>query len=107
MPRIEYRPSRRARPKESPRALALLTRILLSLALALALVIAACTVWALVLRPKSVPLPVSGPAPPVSPDTGGFTGRGRLRCPTADSPPALVILQASFPWFPGDRPFSE
>jgi flagellar basal body-associated protein FliL len=44
---------------------------------------------------------------PVSPDAAIFTGLGRLRCPTAGPGPVLVILQASFPYFPGDRPFSE
>jgi flagellar basal body-associated protein FliL len=109
MPRIEYRPSRPAPPQGLPRFLALLCRIFLVLALALVLVIAAGTVYALALRPKSAPAPqpASGPAPPVSPDSAVFTGLGRLRCPTAGPAPGLVILQASFPDFPGDRPFSE
>jgi flagellar basal body-associated protein FliL len=109
MPRIEYRPSRTAPPQQPPRALALLSRILLILALALALFIVAGTVYALVLRPESAPAPqpVAGLTPPVSRDAAVFTGLGRLRCPTAGPKPGLVILQASFPYFPGDRPFSE
>jgi flagellar basal body-associated protein FliL len=87
--------------------LTLLWRILLALALVLALVIAAGTVYALALRPQNAPQPVSDPAPPLSPDAAIFTGLGRLRCPTAGDKPGLVILQASFPYFPGDRPFSE
>jgi flagellar basal body-associated protein FliL len=107
MPRIEYRPSRPAPPQGLPRFLALLCRVFLILALALVLVIATGTVYALVLRPKSAPQPVANPAPPVSPDAAVFTGLGRLRCPTAGPKPGLVILQATFPYFPGDRPFSE
>jgi flagellar basal body-associated protein FliL len=103
MPRIEYRPSRPA----PARILILLSRVLTVLALALVLVIAAGTFYALVFRPPGAPPPVSAPGPAPSPDASVFTGLGRLRCPTADPDPALVILQASFPWFPGDRPFSE
>jgi flagellar basal body-associated protein FliL len=86
-----------------------LSRIFLILVLALALVVAAGTVYALAFRPKSAPAPrpAPGPAPPVSSDAAIFTGLGRLRCPTAGPKAALVILQASFPYFPGDRPFSE
>jgi flagellar basal body-associated protein FliL len=107
MPRIEYRPSRP--PRQIPRFLVLLRRILLVLALGLVLVIAAGTVYALVLRPQSAPAtpPASGSAPPASRDAAVFTGLGRLRCPTAGPSPATVILQAAFPYFPEDRPFSE
>jgi flagellar basal body-associated protein FliL len=109
MPRIEYRPSRPRPPQRIPPALALLWRIFLALALVLVLVIAAGTVYALVIRPGKAPAPPSaaGPAPPASPDAAIFTGLGRLRCPTAGPNPGLVILQATFPYFPGDRPFSE
>jgi flagellar basal body-associated protein FliL len=84
-----------------------LCRALLALALTLALVIVGGTVYALAFRPKSAPAPSSGPAPSASPDAAIFTGLGRLRCPTAEPNAALVILQPSFPYFPGDRPFSE
>ena len=109
MPRIEYRPSRPSPAQQLPRGLTLLWRVLLLLALTLVLVIAAGTVYALVFRPKSTPAspPAAGPAPRVSPDAAIFTGLGRLRCPTAGDGPALVILQATFPYFPGDRPFAE
>jgi flagellar basal body-associated protein FliL len=102
MPRIEYRPSRSAPSRKTPRALALLCRVLLALALVLVLVIAAGTVYALVLRPKPVT------AKPVT-DTFSavFTGLGRLRCPTSGPNPGTVILQATFPYDPQDRPFSE
>jgi flagellar basal body-associated protein FliL len=117
MPRIEYRPSRPSPPRRVPPAPVLLFRVFLILALALALVIVAGTVYALAIRPKSIPQaaeqPASAPRPAgtsaqaVSPDAAIFTGLGRLRCPTAGPNPGLVILQASFPYFPGDRPFSE
>jgi flagellar basal body-associated protein FliL len=109
MPRIEYRPSRSASPRQIPRSLTLLCRVLLALALGLGLVIAAGTVYALAIRPKSAPAApsASGTPSPASPDTAVFTGLGRLRCPTAGPAPATVILQAVFPYFPGDRPFSE
>jgi flagellar basal body-associated protein FliL len=79
------------------------------LALGLGLAIAAGTVYALALRPKSAQAgpPASGSAPAASRDVAVFTGLGRLRCPTAGPSPATVILQAAFPYFPGDRPFSE
>jgi flagellar basal body-associated protein FliL len=106
MPRIEYRP---APPQGASRFLTLLWRSLLVLALALVLVIAGGTVYALAFRPKSAPAPQPGPGPatPVSSEAAIFTGLGRLRCPTAGPDTALVILQPSFPYFPGDRPFSE
>jgi flagellar basal body-associated protein FliL len=107
MPRIEYRPSRSRPAQPVPRGLALLCRIFLILALILVLVIAAGTVYALVFRPAPAPPAAPGPAPPVSPQAAIFTGLGRLRCSTGGPAPALVILQASFPYFPGDRPFSE
>jgi flagellar FliL protein len=84
-----------------------LCRVFLILVLVLVLVIAAGTVYALAFRPKSAPRSAPALAPPASPDAAIFTGLGRLRCPTAGPSPALVILQASFPYFPGDRPFSE
>jgi len=36
-----------------------------------------------------------------------FTGLGRLRIPTADTPPGTVILFVSFIYYPDDRAFSE
>jgi flagellar basal body-associated protein FliL len=87
--------------------LALLSRIILILVLALVLVIAVGTVYALALRPRTAPALAPPPPPAATPDAAVFTGLGRLRCPTAGPGPALVILQASFPYFPGDRPFSE
>jgi flagellar basal body-associated protein FliL len=109
MPRIEYRPSRPRPSQGVPPALTLLCRAFLILALALVLIIAAGTVYAFVFRPGSAPASRPDPAPalPVSPDAAIFTGLGRLRCPTAAPNPGLVILQATFPYFPGDRPFSE
>jgi flagellar basal body-associated protein FliL len=98
MPRIEYRP-------RHYRFLTLLCRILLVLVLTLALVIAGGTLYALVFRPQSAPAPV--PEPQVFPETAIFTGLGRLRCSTAEPGAALMIVQPSFPYFPGDRPFSE
>jgi flagellar basal body-associated protein FliL len=115
MPRIVYPPSRPGPPEHqaSPRFLTLLSRVLLVLALTLVLVIAAGTVYALAFRPKSASLPPgasgsgSGSALPVSGNAAIFTNLGRLRCPTAPPSQATVILQAAFPYNPGDRPFSE
>jgi len=36
-----------------------------------------------------------------------FTGIGQIRIPTADPQPGMVILFVSFPYYPGDRAFSE
>ena len=36
-----------------------------------------------------------------------FTGIGRLRIPTNDPQPGMVIIFASFVYYPEDRPFSE
>ena len=36
-----------------------------------------------------------------------FTGIGRLRIPTADPQPGMVILFVSFMYYPDDRAFSE
>lgn len=36
-----------------------------------------------------------------------FTGIGRMRIPTADPQPGMVILSVSFPYYPDDRAFSE
>ena len=36
-----------------------------------------------------------------------FTGIGRLRIPTADPQPGMVILFVSFTYYPDDRAFSE
>jgi flagellar basal body-associated protein FliL len=109
MPRVAYPPSRPGPARQPPRFLTLLCRVLLVLTLGLVLVIAAGTVYALVLRSKSASASpaAAGSLPPASPDAAVFTGLGRLRCPTAGSSPAMVILQAAFPYFPGDRPFSE
>ncbi|GHV74956.1 hypothetical protein AGMMS49940_22580 [Spirochaetia bacterium] len=115
MPRIEYKPPSRPRPAQPKnRGLQLVYRILLILALLLALVILGGTVYALAIRPKAA---ITGraafkengaPSSPVSgaaSETNIFTGLGRLRCPTAKA--GMVILQAAFPYYPGDRAFSE
>ncbi|MFP3043582.1 flagellar basal body protein FliL [Treponema primitia] len=108
MPRIEYRPS--GPPQRNPRSLVIFYRILLVIVLFLVLVILGGSLYALILRPKSaaVPVPPASPAAPLATgDANIFTGLGRLRCPTADPNPGMVILQAAFPYYPGDRPFSE
>jgi flagellar basal body-associated protein FliL len=92
-------------------------RALVVLALLLVLVILGGTFYALVFRPKATA--AAGKAaslPPVSSapsalfeaglsEASIFTGLGRLRCPTAGG--GMVILQATFPYYPGDRAFSE
>jgi flagellar basal body-associated protein FliL len=87
-------------------------RALVALALLLVLVILGGTLYALVFRSKPAAAdPAASPAP-VSPsaaaaETSIFTGLGRLRCPTAGVNPGTVIFRAVFPYYPGDRPFSE
>jgi flagellar basal body-associated protein FliL len=107
MPRIEYKPPFR-RPPSRPkiRGLLLFSRVLLALALFLALVILGGTLYALVFR-RAAPLPPAATAPPAGSEANIFTGLGRLRCPTAGANPGMVILQAAFPYYPGDRAFSE
>jgi flagellar basal body-associated protein FliL len=110
MSRIEYKPSFRRQPsRSSPRGLLIFSRALLVLALLLVLVILGGTIYALVFRPTAAQTPQAAP-PASSPDISDasiFTGLGRLRCPTAGSDPGMVILQAAFPYYPGDRAFSE
>ena len=93
----------------------ILYRMLLVLAMLLALIILAGTIYALAFRPKqaAVSSPFTPPASFGLESSGAsiFTGLGRLRCPTARNPagsdPGMVILQAAFPYHPGDKPFSE
>jgi flagellar basal body-associated protein FliL len=92
-------------------------RAFLILALLLALVILGGTLYALAFRPKpAVADPAASPTPvfpsvsavsAVAGEASIFTGLGRLRCPTAGVNPGMVILHAVFPYYPGDRPFSE
>ncbi|GHV26416.1 hypothetical protein AGMMS4952_06420 [Spirochaetia bacterium] len=98
-------------------------RILVVLALLLILAILGGSIYALATgspggrSPKATASPqASGrAAPSVSPSTtslaaaeaGIFSGLGRLRCPTAGDKPGMVILQAAFPYYPGDLSFSE
>jgi flagellar basal body-associated protein FliL len=90
-------------------------RILLILVLLLVLVILGGTVYALVLRPRAAPSPSTtssaasetGIADAGLSEASIFTGLGRLRCPTAGANPGMVILQTAFPYYPGDRAFSE
>jgi flagellar basal body-associated protein FliL len=110
MPRIEYRPSGPRSPERKSRPVLIFYRVLLVIALFLVLVILGGSLYALILRPKAT----ANLSPPVSPavslsagDANIFTGLGRLRCPTAEPNPGMVILQAAFPYYPGDRPFSE
>jgi flagellar basal body-associated protein FliL len=113
MPRIEYeyRPfGSQARRKKVSRLL-IFYRALLILALLLVLVILGGTLYVLVFRPKpAVAAPAASPtqvSPSSAAEAGIFTGLSRLRCPTAGDSPGMVILQAVFPYYPGDRPFSE
>jgi flagellar basal body-associated protein FliL len=114
MPRIEYKPP--ARPKN--RGILIVYRVLLVLALLLVLAILGGTLYALVFRPKAasvgnaLPSPPTATTPSAASEANIFTGLGRLRCPTAGgsiagAPPGMVILQAAFPYYPGDRAFSE
>ncbi|AEF84879.1 flagellar basal body-associated protein FliL [Treponema primitia ZAS-2] len=125
MSRREYRPTR-AKPaakkvpgtytsssrSKSPRAALGVYRTLMALVLLLILVILGGTLYALVLRPKPAASGSSHSGASSAPANGlagsseasMFTALGRLRCPAAGG---AVILQAVFPYYPGDRPFSE
>jgi flagellar basal body-associated protein FliL len=93
MKRIEERPSR---------FLLVLYRILAAAALALLLLILGGTLYALVFRRS----PSTGtPAPSPAAENRIFTGLGRLRVSTAGA--GTLILSVTFPYYPGDRPFSE
>jgi flagellar basal body-associated protein FliL len=105
MKRIEERPSR---------FLLILYRILMAAALVLLLLILGGTLYALVFRAPSPAAPPS--APPLPGGSGAsapgaesriFTGLGRLRASTAGPGAGTLILSVTFPYYPGDRPFSE
>ncbi|MDR1957249.1 MAG: flagellar basal body-associated FliL family protein [Treponema sp.] len=95
----------------------ILYRILLILLLALILVLAGVTVYALVFRNGGIrPLVTLPRLPSFTPQkrqeqipagTGMFTGIGRFRVVTADSPPMTVVLSIAFPYAPEDRAFAE
>jgi flagellar basal body-associated protein FliL len=85
-------------------------RVLLGTAAALALVLLAGTLYALVFRPGAEePPPQTRQSGLVqsSVDGGVFTGIGRIRAATAGPQSATVILSVTFPYPPGDRPFTE
>jgi flagellar basal body-associated protein FliL len=104
MKRIEERPSR---------FLLVLYRILAAAALGLLLLILGGTLYVLVFRSpppapsQAAPSSVAPPlvAPPLAAESRIFTGLGRLRVSTAGS--GTLILSVTFPYYPGDRPFSE
>ena len=83
-------------------------RFLLILVLCLVFIFAGGTVYSIL---RNDPPPVQ-----VKPDQHNihinaseqiFSGMGRLRLPVSGSHAATVILSISFPYDPGDRPFSE
>lgn len=108
MKRIEERPSR---------FLLVLYRILVVVMLVLLLLILGGSLYALVFRPSAglgsakSPASPAAPAPDAAPSPGAesriFTGLGRLRTSTAGPGSGTVILSVTFPYYPGDRPFSE
>jgi flagellar basal body-associated protein FliL len=93
----------------------ILYRILTAAALALLLTILGGTLYALVFRSSPAFRALESPAassPAASSPEGAagaesriFTGLGRLRVSTAGS--GTLILSVTFPYYPGDRPFSE
>ncbi|MDR0721695.1 MAG: flagellar basal body-associated FliL family protein [Treponema sp.] len=96
----------------------ILYRFLWVLVLLLILVLAGVTVYALVLRnPGARPLytlpdrvlPVfSRKAQPEAQATDGmFTGIGRFRVVTADTPPMTIVISIAFPYRSTDRAFAE
>jgi flagellar basal body-associated protein FliL len=93
-------------------------RILGILVLLLILVLAGITVYALVLRtPGSPPLytlptrliPAFSQKAPrgQSPTDGIFTGIGRFRVVTADTPPMTIVISIAFPYNSADIAFTE
>ncbi|MDR2534414.1 MAG: flagellar basal body protein FliL [Treponema sp.] len=86
---------------------------MLIICLALILFLAGGTIYGLIFR-KSKPL-YTIPAAPASPlgqeppvkGEGIFTGIGRLRVVTGDTPPVTVVISVAFPYNPQDGPFTE
>jgi flagellar basal body-associated protein FliL len=81
-------------------------RVLLIIILLILTILLGGTLYALIVRdePDAPPPPVSAPA---GAETAVFTGLGRLRVPTAGPEGGTVVLSVAFPYYPGDRPFSE
>ncbi|MDR2797338.1 MAG: flagellar basal body-associated FliL family protein [Treponema sp.] len=96
----------------------ILYRFLWALVLLLILVLAGVTVYALVLRnPGARPLytlpdrviPAFSRKETQEPRAmdGMFTGIGRFRVVTADTPPMTIVISIVFPYRPEDRAFAE
>jgi flagellar basal body-associated protein FliL len=80
-------------------------RILLIIILLILTILLGGTLYALIVREEpDAPPPVSAPA---GAETAVFTGLGRLRFPAAGPEGGTVVLSVAFPYYPGDRPFSE
>jgi flagellar basal body-associated protein FliL len=94
--------------QEPPRRLLLLSRILLIAAFLLLALILGGTLYALVFRSQTVEVQTTPAVSAVdSAETAIFTGLGRLRFPAAGPAGGTVVLSVAFPYYPGDRPFSE
>ncbi|MDR0628168.1 MAG: flagellar basal body-associated FliL family protein [Treponema sp.] len=96
----------------------ILYRFLWVLALLLILVLAGVTVYALVLRnpgdrplftlpEQRFPFLSRKEAPENRARDGMFTGIGRFRVVTADTPPMTIVISIVFPYQPEDRAFAE
>jgi len=89
-------------------SLSLLYRILKICLLALGLVIFAGTIYGVFFRTPAGHTPAGQLTTPFEGGEGQtFTGIGRLRIPTADPQPGMVMLFVSFIYYPEDRAFSE
>ncbi|MDR2518853.1 MAG: flagellar basal body-associated FliL family protein [Spirochaetaceae bacterium] len=88
-------------------------RVLIIIGLALALFLAGGTVYGLLFKhakpiytvPAPAPPPPQGRNPPL--DSRIFTGIGRLRIMSGDTPPVTVVVSIAFPYNPQDVPFAE
>ncbi|MDR2634015.1 MAG: flagellar basal body-associated FliL family protein [Treponema sp.] len=96
----------------------LLYRALWVLVLLLILVLAGVTVYALVLRNPEAPPLYTLPSrvipafsrkekPELRATDGMFTGIGRFRVVTADTPPMTIVISIAFPYQSEDRAFAE
>ena len=87
-----------------PKKWVMIYRILLIIAAVLILVLIIGTIYGLLKRENTDPVP---PAHGISDDENIFSGIGTLRIPTADPEPETLIINIAFPYNRNDRAFFE
>jgi flagellar basal body-associated protein FliL len=89
--------------------LAIIHRVLLVIFIVMGLTWLSVTAWALFFRNAEASVSSGAlPAGSAALETGRiFTGVGRLRLSPAPPSSAMIILSVTFPYDPGDKPFSE